>query len=90
MTTLKHVVVGGVPYDLGALEPGAVTAEMLNEDVVDGTSIVLNELNQISLGEAGELVVNAEMLTADVWEQVRVIADEVMDEGFGEVLNGEY
>lgn len=85
MTTLKHIIVGGVPYDLaGGLEPGSVTAEMLNDDVVDGTSIVLNEQNQISLGGTGKIT--ADMMDDSVWERV----NEIMDEGFGEVLNGEY
>ncbi len=85
---LTHISVGGVPYEIaGGVEAGGVTPEMLSPTVVDGTTIVLNDQGQISLAAAGtDGKITASMLADDVWTRVA----EIMDTGFGEVLNGSY
>lgn len=87
-TQLKHIVVGATPYDLASEpEPNSIVGSMLSQDIVDGVTIVINENDQLSVASSEDGGgITADMLAPDVWERV----EEIMDEGFGEILYGSY
>lgn len=88
-TQLKHIVVGPTSYDLASEpEPQSIIGSMLSPDIVDGVTIVINENDQLSIGggDEGIGVITASMLAPDVWERV----NDIMDEGFGDILDGSY